>query len=1227
MQELLEGFEGVAIVVPDPELHPYPKKNLHRMFDRHNIPLRNLTIKGPNERGYSLEWFRMRWRTVQSYHRTRDANEKTTYNLMKNVQNSDVYQGGLSFRNAEEIAAFWTMNKGKEVVPWFQGYAQNHVRLLSYSDYEYFDHPVACIFVVSTTNEDPVKTFLELEKTKEPLIKGGLSNKNIVKFYLFLHDDDLLSWDKGKEVFSQHEGTYGKNCGILRMNFKRVQESGITTEEIKGIKELIMSLISKTVIPHMQAVVNNLHQLVGAKRGFVNTFSSMMGIKFGRTKKSSSGRDQSSGDDSQTRQLADFLFMLRIYDLALTNYRSICFEKRGERDPESIRLYAASQEMIGMSLYMQGMDKVESHLSSAIEAYLKCNALRYATRATFFLFYHFCEKKLFKSAADVLINMSNAVNKYDPLCSAVLQERAAFCYLSLDPPSYRQFGRWSYCAGADYYKVQQLRHSIRCNRAAYSVYKERGWGAILDLLHFRLGRSLFLLGDLEESLLFMSKLLKYTQQPPNVQCAHLREFIHIYSKLLQQEKCLVMPDLPNPLPEINHSSIRIFLSNYDPPSSARNEKEWKDMTNHLLNSDTLTLPSFSHISVLHEYIYVEVEIKNGLDVAVQLNDLQLVCEHHPNEGAVNCEQRPVNGFEVEPYDMLMHPREKKKVLMSVVPLCEGMLWIKSLGFRLCGEVWVEKTLEPHPLDLLQIKVTSEMPLLNPTFLKFPNSILMGEVKKLQMTVANDGQMALTNVKMEINYPGFFVIGKPSEIEEPFPPQLIRDQDTSESAYQPTLESNQSSATTLPLPFLDLLPPGSSVTFPIWARGAEKGSKTFRFLFYYEPEKGNTEMWFRLQRLSETLHVKSSINVSFFSVSAPSEGLDILNHSLPLEGMVEERREEKKEEKEEREYYSGPPIMLCLDIFNSLSLSLNSLHSISLLQLSCISPNWVLTDINPKLESSDNSLIGPGESTRLFFELRRIKNNDFNVLTTTIPLSHQGTVDVSSSTAFRKLIENEKRVSTIKEKRRRAKSLARLRNRYSFANQGDSCFSLPSMTTQSIGIEETEYEFILLWGSKDNKHVGQHHIFSPFTTNDSPMSLSSPNNTLNILSKPLALSIYSPKLIYHPFSQGVSMVGVALKMRNKSNTMINIDVKVLPPNQPDPNSNESEGQYFWMGSTQYKVKNLDVGESRCLPFKMCFCAPGVYNINRFVFMISPCGTAFSQKFSSPLHHFIHIYDET
>ncbi|KAJ0027452.1 hypothetical protein Pint_36181 [Pistacia integerrima] len=239
-----------------------------------------------------------------------------------------------------------------EILPsWFQIFNKELIHTVSFSDHEAYDHPVACLLVVSSKDEQPISKFVDLFNTNKlpSLLNDGAMDPKIMKHYLLVHDSQDGSSEKATKVLSEMRSTFGPNdCHLLCINSSHdgeiehqdnpwdsyksdaspSQRLGcfLNIDDFNEIKDLMQELSSKHIIPYMEQKIRLLNQQVSATRkGFRNQIKNLWWRKGKEdTLDSSNGPMYTfSSIESQIRMLGDYAFMLRDYELALSNYRLI----------------------------------------------------------------------------------------------------------------------------------------------------------------------------------------------------------------------------------------------------------------------------------------------------------------------------------------------------------------------------------------------------------------------------------------------------------------------------------------------------------------------------------------------------------------------------------------------------------------------------------------------------------------------------------------------------------------------------------------------------------------------------------------------------------------------------------------------------------------------------------------------------------------------------------------
>ncbi|XWS56080.1 hypothetical protein CRYUN_Cryun09bG0055900 [Craigia yunnanensis] len=511
-----------------------------------------------------------------------------------------------------------------EILPsWFQLFNKELVRTLSFSDHEAFDHPVACLLVVSSKDEEPINRFVDLFNTNKlpSLLNDGAMDPKILKHYLLVHDNQDGASEKATKLLTEMRSTFGPNdCQLLCINSSQDEQihhqdnpwlsfksDALPTEHLgcflilddfNEIKDLMQELSSKHIIPYMEQKIRVLNQQVSAMRkGFRNQIKNLWWRK---------GKEDAldtpncpmytfSSIESQIRILGDYAFMLRDYELALSNYSLISTDYKLDK---AWKRHAGVQEMMGLTYFMldQSRKEAEYCMENAFNTYLVCIVL-----VSFLIFFKFhlrvnvsrCDFSfyfIYSIHAEAWIHWSTkcyemwslvgrdaktrdqikeAATVYfricgeDPLHSAVMLEQASFCYLLSKPPMLHKYGFHLVLSGDRYKKCDQIKHAIRTYRSAVSVYKGTMWSLVKDHVHFHIGQWYAFLGMYDVAVTHLLEVLASSHQSKTTQELFLRDFLQIVQKTGKTFEVLKLQ-----LPVMNISSLKVIFEDHRTYASA-----------------------------------------------------------------------------------------------------------------------------------------------------------------------------------------------------------------------------------------------------------------------------------------------------------------------------------------------------------------------------------------------------------------------------------------------------------------------------------------------------------------------------------------------------------------------------------------------------------------------------------------------------------------------------------
>eukprot|EP01018_Ginkgo_biloba_P005816 Gb_19012 [translate_table: standard] len=673
-QMLIETMTPVIMVLPTPLVEAACQKNnldfvqMLRPFcfyDKIDVPVRTAS-----DQPYRLQKFKLRMFYASEIRQPRV--ESAEEHLMQVVSNASDKAFAELQGNPEQLEVVHRMAESESLSSWLQVFNKEFIHTLAFSEHEAFDHPVACLLVVSSKDENPVNMFVDLFNTDQlpALLNEGAMDPKILKHYVLIHDNQDGPADKANEILSEMKGTFGVNdCSLLCINSSQIDEellpediwkpyvssssvdntssqknlgSFINRSDMEQIKEFMQDLSVKNVIPYLEQKIRSLNQQVSATRkGLKNQIKNLWWRK-GKDDTS----DVSNGPmytfssiESQIRVLGDYAFMLRDYELALSNYRLLSTDYKIDK---AWKRYAGVQEMIGLSLFMldQSRKEAEYCMETAFTTYQKVgvSGQRYATRCALWWAEMHKARGQYKEAANVYFRISS---EEPNLRAGVLLEQAAYCYLRANPPMLRKFGFHLVLAGNRYNVCNQRKHAIRAYISVLSVFEGHGWNYINDHVHFNLGRWYGVLGKSDMAIEHFMKLLACSHQSAVTQEAFLGDFLHIVQSLGKKDDILELN-----LPVINMASLRVHFEDQrtyaSPAAACLPEKMWQSLEEGLVPSMPSTITNWlesaakspsksekikdSNISIAGEAIELELEFKNPLHIPINVSAVSLICD-------------------------------------------------------------------------------------------------------------------------------------------------------------------------------------------------------------------------------------------------------------------------------------------------------------------------------------------------------------------------------------------------------------------------------------------------------------------------------------------------------------------------------------------------------------------------------------------------------------------------
>ncbi|KAK9289806.1 hypothetical protein L1049_007966 [Liquidambar formosana] len=794
-----------------------------------------------------------------------------------------------------QIETVLTSSESEILPSWFQFFNKELVRTLSFSDHEAFDHPVACLLVVSSKDEQPINRFVDLFNTSQlpALLNDGVMDPKILKHYLLVHDNQdgasekyiclFLSWRT--KILTEMKSTFGFNdCRLLCINSSEdglvdhqdnpwasyktdaspSQQLGcfLNVDDLNEIKDLMQDLSSKHIIPHMEQKIRMLNQQVSVTRkGFRNQIKNLWWRK-GRedTPDAPSGAMYTfSSIESQIRVLGDYAFMLRDYELALSNYRLISTDYKIDK---AWKRYAGVQEMMGLTYFMLDQSRKESEycMENAFNTYLKIglSGQQNATRCGLWWVEMLKTREQYKEAANVYFRISG-----------------------------------------------EIKHAIRTYRSAVSVYKGTTWNHIKDHVHFHMGKWYAFLGIFDVAVTHMLEVLACSHQSKTTQELFLRDFLQVVQKTGKAFEVVRLQ-----LPVINISSLKVVFEDHrtyaSPAAVSVKESLWHSLEEDMLPSLSTMRSNWlesqpklistkykeSNVCVAGEAIKVDIEFKNPLQIYISISNVSLICELSTRSDETESDARNAHLENDEEFKNLITSRELSSdlssfslsevdfsleggktivVQLTVTPKVEGILNIVGVRWKLSGSVvgfhkfesnLVKKKIakgrrkaKHSPGNNLKFLVIKNLPKLEGFIHPVPKRVYAGDLRRLVLELRNASEYSVKNLKMKISHPRFLNIGNQENLKADFPACLEKKTNFDRTHLQ-AAEPDKVSQAVFPFPEDTIIQGETPFLWPLWLRAAVPGNISLYITIYYEMGDISSVMRYRTLRMHYNLQVNA-----------------------------------------------------------------------------------------------------------------------------------------------------------------------------------------------------------------------------------------------------------------------------------------------------------------------------------------------------------------------------------
>eukprot|EP00250_Pteridium_aquilinum_P007625 c17296_g1_i1 orf=72-4250(+) len=798
----------------------------------------------------------------------------------------------------------------------------------------------------------------------------------------------------------------------------------LSENDLNEITDLIAQICCKSILPYMEQKIRSLNQqVVATKKGLKNQIKNLWWRK-GKDDVSDSSNNAMytfGSIESQIRVLADYAFMLHDYELALSNYRLISSDYKTDK---AWKHYAGAQEMIGLSLFLldQSRKEAEQSMELAFSTYQKSvvSGQRYSTRCALWWAEMHKARGQYKEAASVYFRSGT---EEPHLRAGIFLEQGAYCHLRTTPPMMRKYGFYLVLAGNRYNVCGQKKHALRAYMSVLTIFEGQGWNYINDHVVFHLGSLSAYLGNFSGAVQHFQKLISCSHQSPSKQAAFLKEFLQAVQNANFDSGKMLLLDLPAINKEnvrVHFEDKRTYASI---TASMLSDDMWLPLevgltpVVHTATSTWMSSASSrnslaevidSNESFAGETLTVDVEFINPLQVSLNLSAVSLLCRfdtegseskedsefrHEADEDRLtpsdanilrddenqNLSAQQNLSITVAEEVFTIKSGERYKAQLKVIPHEKGLLHIMGVKWTLSGIVRgyqmftpeearpnsrKGKRDKPHfipPHRRLKFFVREHMPRLEVSLHRMPEKVNSGELHRVVLELSNTSGVAIKNLKFCTSQPGILLVGEIQDLDAEFPDCLespfVEKQKYGDKSYSGEITS----ASIYTFPQTVILESGSTLLWPLWLHAREAGILLLNNVLYYEASNATMGMQYRTVRMSHTLEVSPSLQVSV--------------HISPCLRQLEQ-------------------YLLRLDIANK-----NNTESFWLRQVSCIGSRWQMAPLLPPVAGCDASeermstdvserevaflsasvspsqLLPAGQTLSLFFQLLDMEKGD------------------------------------------------------------------------------------------------------------------------------------------------------------------------------------------------------------------------------------------------------------
>ncbi len=711
---------------------------------------------------------------------------------------------------------------------YFEAYREALFRMLRFQVHETQDDPLVCLFVLHT---DLIPGYAwkqalqELEDGLTPKMKSCLASGAAVRHVVFVggleaHQEELRGIGNTLKASSKYQLP-------LAIDLREQTDAGGSAAGATGtggvapatahdgafhVASFVEVLCSACLLPHIESRIQDLEVVISAsRRGLKNQLKSFL---FRKTPSDPStatgdggvgpGRGDKAPELSRTfcslrvdsveaamRSQSDLLMLVGDYATAISTLKLLSSDLKSDKLDLH---YASSQEALSMAT-MFGGGSVSASIMYMKEAFLRYSGIVEAERGlSRYLAAMYCTR-----VALQWVDLLSSLNRTSDASwiamrahfhesnarAAFLLEYAAHFLLLQRPAKERKCAFYLVLAALRYGQAHENSLAFVAHQKAIGMLQGKGWDVLEEHVHEALGHECSARGHDPEALEHAVSMIKCFSLPSQLQAAHMAHVLDVYAKVAEAgggPGGIPAPvHLGAPALDTSHASVICAGSHdyYDDNSRKTSKRVWKDMELDFPRTKSMAahgrhksgIPGRG-LACVGEDILVKIPIFNPLKIALDMADIELICDVHDAIGWAD-ECQPDNDqpsvstadqLTLSKTSMFLGPGEEDVLELRCRPENPASLSILGVRWTL-GGVLCEAKFEPQvskwaldpelrpsrggpveveimpPMPRLSIAVSPDMRL---------DRMLVGEVVRCEFTLSNTGSTDLYKIECVVS---------------------------------------------------------------------------------------------------------------------------------------------------------------------------------------------------------------------------------------------------------------------------------------------------------------------------------------------------------------------------------------------------------------------------------------------------------------------------------------------